>query len=267
MTGETKTRWTIADIEAVQPRVSTGLTQRLCRPVSKYVTWYCLRWGIPAPLVSALNIVVGMLSAACLACPHLGVALLFIPLSYIAEVLDCSDGEVARTSGTSDVTFAFADVAGHYFVTPLVVLALGLRTALLRHALMPLLGGAIAAIFCTPTITLYRVRVSILLEELLVRAEREPIAVHPLLRSRAGHLPSDFGFDRPTHRYRIPLGTGMTVLVMGGLAIESVLGWPALAWLSLATALAFPLGRAYDYASTIRKRKPTHELRRILGQS
>jgi hypothetical protein len=257
---------TLAEIEALQPPVSTGLTQRICRPVSKHLTWYFLRWGVPAPAVSAANIVVGVLAAACLACPHLGVSLLFVPLMYVAEVLDCSDGEVARGSGTSDVTFAFADVAGHYFVTPLVVLALGLRTAVQHQALAPLAAGALAAIFCTPTITLFRVRASILLEELLVRAAHGPVLVHPLLKSREGHLPSDFGFDRPTHRLRLPLGTGMTVIITAAMLVELVTGWGALWWVSLATAVAFPLGRVYDYASSIRTRKLTQELQHILGE-
>ncbi|MBI1814583.1 MAG: hypothetical protein HYR72_06370 [Deltaproteobacteria bacterium] len=257
---------TLAEIEALQPPISTGLTQRICRPLSKHLTWYLLRWGVPAPAVSAANIIVGILAAACLACPHLGVSLLFVPLMYVAEVLDCCDGEVARGSGTSDVTFAFADVAGHYFVTPLVVLALGLRAAVQYQALAPLAAGALAAIFCTPTITLYRVRASILLEELLVRAGNGPVLIHPLLTSRADHLPSDFGFDRPTHRLRLPLGTGMTVIIAAAMLAELVTGWGVLWWVSVATAVAFPLGRVYDYTSSIRTRRLTRELQRILGE-
>jgi hypothetical protein len=256
----------IAEIEALQPRVGTILTQRLCRPVSKHLTRWLLRRGVAAPVVSALNIAVGILGAACLACPELGVSLLFIPLAYVAEVLDCSDGEVARGCGKDDATFVFADVAGHYFVTPMVVLALGLRTALQQQALAPLAVGAVGAIFCTPTITLYRVRASILLEELLARAASEPVALHPLLTSRAGRLAGDFGFDRPTHRYRIPLGTGLTVIITAALLTELIIGLPALRWVSIAAAVAFPLGRLYDYASTIRSGRPAQELRRLLGK-
>lgn len=256
---------TLEDVEAVQPRESTGLTQRFCRPVSKYLTRAFLAWGLPAAAVSGMNIAVGVLAAACLACPHLGVAFLFVPLIYLAEVLDCSDGEIARLTGTNDATFFFADVAGHYFVTPLVVLALGVRGAALRDALWPLLLGAIAAIFCTPTITLYRVRASIVLEELLARAAREPVQVHPLITSREGRLAGDFGFERPTHRWRLPLGTGLSVAVIAGLVIELVLQLPALQILSIATAIAFPAGRALDYALTIRDDKPARDLRRILG--
>ena len=258
-------RVTLEDVEAIQPRESTGLTQRLCRPVSKHLTRVFVAWGIPAAGVSALNIAVGVLAAGCLACPHLGVAFLFVPLIYLAEVLDCSDGEVARLTGANDATFFFADVAGHYFVTPLVVLALGVRGALHQGALWPLLLGALAAIFCTPTITLYRVRASIVLEELLARAARETVQVHPLITSREGRLAGDFGFERPTHRLRLPLGTGISVAVIAGLVIELVLGLPALQILSIATAIAFPVGRALDYAVTIRNGTPARDLRRILG--
>ena len=258
---------TLAEIEALQPRESTGLTQRVCRPVSKYLTWLLLRWGVPAAAVSAANIAAGVLGAACLACPRMGVSLLFLPLAYIGEVLDCSDGEVARGGGTCDATFVFADVAGHYFVTPLVVLALGVRGALQQQALAPLVLGAIAAIFCTPTITLYRVRASILLEEMLDRAARGPVAVHPLLASRAGRVPGDFGFERLTHRYRFPLGTGLTVIISAALLGEWLTGWRAVSWVSMVTAIVFPLWRIYDYAATIRAGKPAQELRRILGES
>ncbi len=255
----------LAAIEAVQPRESTGLTQRFCRPVSKHLTRFFLARGVPAAAVSAMNIVVGVFAAGCLACPDLRVALLFIPLAYVAEVLDCSDGEVARASGTSDATFFFADVAGHYFVTPLVVLALGMRSAVQLTALWPLALGAVAAIFCTPTITLYRVRASIVLEELLARAAREPVLVHSLLTSRTGRLAGDFGFERPTHRWRVPLGTGITVVVSVALLLEFASGLPLLRAVSVATAVAFPLGRALDYALTIRRGKPARDLRRILG--
>jgi hypothetical protein len=255
----------LAAIEAVQPRESTGLTQRFCRPVSKHLTRFFLARGVPAAAVSAMNIAVGVAAAACLACPHLGVALLFIPLTYAAEVLDCSDGEVARASGTSDATFFFADVAAHYFITPLVVLALGIRAAVQLAATWPLVLGALGAIFCTPTITLYRVRASIVLEELLARAAREPVRVHPLLSSREGRLAGDFGFERPTHRWRVPLGTGLSVVVGLGLVVELVTGLRILQAVSIATAIVFPLARAADYALTIRRGKPADELRRILG--
>lgn len=265
MSGEGASRISVAAIESVQPRESTGLTQRLCRPVSKHLTRFFLARGVPAATVSAMNIAVGVLGAACLACPHLGVALLFIPLAYVAEVLDCSDGEVARASGTSDTTFFFADVAGHYFVTPLVVLALGMRGAAQLDSSWPLVAGALGAIFCTPTITLYRVRASIVLEELLARAAREPVRVHPLLRSREGRLAGDFGFERPTHRWRLPLGTGLTVVVVLALLVELASGLPALRVVSVATGVVFPLARAADYASTIRRGKPARDLDRILG--
>lgn len=257
---------TIAEIEALQPRESVGLTQRVCRPVSKYLTWLFLRLGIPAAAVSIANIAVGVLGAACLACPRMGVSLLFIPLAYIGEVLDCSDGEVARGRGTCDVTFAFADVAGHYFVTPLVVLALGVRDALEQQALAPLVLGAIAAIFCTPTITLYRVRASILLEEMLERAARGPVTVHPLLPSRVKRLAGDFGFERLTHRYRLPLGTGLTVIISAALLGQWLTGLRAISWLLMVTAIVFPLWRIYDYTATILAGKLAKELRRILGE-
>ena len=265
MSGERAADVSLAAIEAVQPREGTGITQRFCRPVSKHLTRFFVAHGVPAAAVSAMNIAVGVLGAACLACPSLAVSLLFIPLAYVAEVLDCSDGEVARVGGTNDATFFFADVAGHYFMTPLVVLALGVRTALQLDALSPLVLGALGAIFCTPTVTLYRVRASIVLEELLARAAREPVRVHPLLSSRAGRLAGDFGFERPTHRWRVPLGTGLTVVVSVALLAELVTGLSVLRWVSVATAIAFPLGRALDYAFTIRDGKPARDLRRILG--
>jgi hypothetical protein len=233
--------------------------------VSKHLTRYFLSRRVPAAAVSAMNIAVGVAAAACLACPHLAVAFLFIPLTYAAEVLDCCDGEVARASDTNDATFFFADVAAHYFVTPLVVLALGIRAAAELDATWPLALGAVGAIFCTPTITLYRVRASIVLEELLARAAREPVHVHPLLPSREGRLAGDFGFERPTHRWRVPLGTGLSVVVSIGLLVELATGLPALRAVSIATAVAFPLARAADYALTIRQGKPADDLRRILG--
>jgi hypothetical protein len=265
MSAERTADVSVAAVEAVQPRESTGFTQRFCRPVSKHLTRVFVAYGIPAPVVSALNIVVGVAGAACLACPSLAVALLFIPLAYVAEVLDCSDGEVARIAGTNDATFFFADVAGHYFVTPLVVLALGVRAALQLDALWPLVLGSLGAIFCTPTVTLYRVRASIVLEELLARAAREPVRVHPLLASREGRLAGDFGFERPTHRWRVPLGTGITGMVSIALLTELITALPALRWVSIATAVAFPVGRALDYALTIRDGKPARDLRRISG--
>jgi len=91
------------------------------------------------------------------------------------------------------------------------------------------------------------------------------VQVHPLIASREGRLAGDFGFDRPTHRWRLPLGTGLTLAVTVGLVVELVTGAPALRVLSIATAVVFPLARAADYALTIREGKPARDLRRILG--
>ena len=107
-------------------------------------------------------------------------------------------------------------------------------------------------------------------ERRLETGERVAGTVHLEQRLAAAHQRRDvagFGFERATHRYRLSLGTGMTVLVAVGLAVEAVSGLPALAWLSLATAVAFPLGRLYDYAVTIRSGRPARELRRILEGS
>jgi len=63
----------------------------------------------------------------------------------------------------------------------------------------------------------------------------------------------------------VPLGTGLSMIVIAGLVVELLTGLPALRGISLATAIAFPAGRALDYALTIRDGKPARDLRRILG--
>jgi hypothetical protein len=47
--------------------------------------------------------------------------------------------------------------------------------------------------------------------------------------------------------------------------LELLTGLPVLQGVSIATAVAFPVGRALDYALTIRDGKPARDLRRILG--
>ncbi len=101
---------------------------RRLRKVSVYVTRVALRVGISANATTGLMIVVGLGAAALFSAPGWW-ALLGVIGIELYLLLDCTDGEIARWTGTESATGVYLDRLGHYVVEAALPVAVGLRLA------------------------------------------------------------------------------------------------------------------------------------------
>jgi phosphatidylglycerophosphate synthase len=95
------------------------------RRISIYATWLGVRAGLSANATTGLMIVVGLGAAAALAAGGLAGAVGALVLVQVYLLLDCSDGEIARWTGTQSVVGVYLDRVGHYVVESAVMVGLG----------------------------------------------------------------------------------------------------------------------------------------------
>ena len=99
------------------------------RRFSPYATRVFVRAGLSPNAVTWLFVAVGVLAAAVLSVPGLGVAgavAAFLAIQ-VQILLDCSDGEVARWQGRFSVKGIYLDRIGHYATESALPIALGVR--------------------------------------------------------------------------------------------------------------------------------------------
>lgn len=95
------------------------------RPISIYLTYAALKAGLTANQVTALQTLVGLAGAVCLAFPSNTIVVAGLVLLQLGFILDNVDGEVARYRGEVSVTGKYLDTIGHEFVIPSMYFALG----------------------------------------------------------------------------------------------------------------------------------------------
>jgi phosphatidylglycerophosphate synthase len=98
------------------------------RRLSPYLTRLLLRTGISANGVTWLMILAGVAAAGVLALPGLLPAIGAVLLIQLQQLLDCSDGEVARWRGEKSVLGVYLDRIGHWLTEGTLPIALGIRT-------------------------------------------------------------------------------------------------------------------------------------------
>jgi phosphatidylglycerophosphate synthase len=99
------------------------------RRLSPYATRVFLRAGLSPNAVTWLFVAAGLLAAAVLSLPGLGVAgavAAFLAIQ-VQILLDCSDGEVARWQQRFSVKGIYLDRIGHYVTESALPIALGVR--------------------------------------------------------------------------------------------------------------------------------------------
>ena len=116
-------------LPAEKNRADSMWTRYILRPVSIPVAWVFLRLGISANMVSYLSallcVVAGFLYSSGTESWGVIGALLF----NIFAVLDCADGNIARTTNTTGPTGGWADALGGYVAYSTVLLSLGYAAA------------------------------------------------------------------------------------------------------------------------------------------
>ena len=130
-------RPTIAELrEVTQPpsvRTRAGaehwVASLYLRDISPYLTRVLLRAGFTANGVTWLMILCAALAAVATGWPGLAGAVLAVLLTQLQQLLDCSDGEVARWRGTSSPLGVYLDRVGHYVAECGIAVALGVRVS------------------------------------------------------------------------------------------------------------------------------------------
>lgn len=97
------------------------------RRVSPYLTRLLLRTALSANTITWLMTPVGVLAALSLTLPGVGGALGAVALVQVQQLLDCSDGELARWRGTFSAAGIYLDRIAHHVTTAALPIALGIR--------------------------------------------------------------------------------------------------------------------------------------------
>lgn len=126
-------------------------SRRYLRRLSLPLTRRLVRTPITANQVSVLMIIAGALAGPALLLPGLWGPLLAVALTQVQMLLDCIDGEVARSRGTTSPAGVFLDQLGHFLAEGSIALFIGLRAAMLLqdsgaddvHVWMAVSGGAL----------------------------------------------------------------------------------------------------------------------------
>ncbi len=99
------------------------------RRVSPYVTFALLRTGLSANAVTFLMMLVGAAGAYSFKYGTLFGAVVGALLVQLYLLLDCSDGEMARVTGTTGATGIFLDRLGHFVVEAGIIVTVSIPAA------------------------------------------------------------------------------------------------------------------------------------------
>jgi len=97
------------------------------RDLSPYFTWVFVRAGVSPNQVTVLMVICGTLAGVVVAFGGLWSAIVAALMIQLYLLLDCSDGEVARFTGTTSSAGVYLDRIGHYLSELALLIGLGMR--------------------------------------------------------------------------------------------------------------------------------------------
>lgn len=201
-----KGKYTIADIAASLPEEKNSndsvWTRWILRPLSYPPTWLLLKTGLSPNAVSFLSAGVVVLGGLCLALGSGAWFWIGIALSFAFSVLDCVDGNMARTTRTRSPWGAWSDALGGYVAYTAILIGFG-------AAFDPLLGGIAASANLLMRVVVQSRRVA----ELTLASERPAEAAAP--------KPQD---ARPGLEKRISENIGITGIMVPLFALAAATG-------------------------------------------
>jgi phosphatidylglycerophosphate synthase len=115
----------IADGRRVAQPTGEDWTSRQYRAVSIFLSVPLARTGVSANLITIAWVVLGVLGAVALGCPHYWVRVGGACLLQFSELLDFVDGEVARLNRQTSKVGVFLDGVGHDVIQRSLFLPLG----------------------------------------------------------------------------------------------------------------------------------------------
>jgi len=104
-------------------------TRYVLRPVSVPVAWFFMILGIRANTVSYISALICLLAGVLYGMEGMVLSVTGAVLFNLFAVLDCADGNIARTSGTTGPAGGWADALGGYVAYVSVLLSLGYAAA------------------------------------------------------------------------------------------------------------------------------------------
>lgn len=117
------------------------------RMISIYFTKVFLLLGFTANQVSLISTIIGVLATVFLAIGPRWYAIIGALLLHLWEILDCTDGEIARYRGSSGVIGDYVDRLSNTVVEPLIFVALTIRVYYqVSNDFMILLFGFLASV-------------------------------------------------------------------------------------------------------------------------
>jgi phosphatidylglycerophosphate synthase len=138
-------RYSLREIIASLPKEKVSAdsywTRFVLRPLSFPVAWLCLALGLSPNVVSYLSALIAVAGGALLATGKLSLAWVGIALLFLFSVLDCVDGNMARTLKKPNPWGSWADAVGGYLAYTSALLGLGMAAEVLSPSAFPLLPG------------------------------------------------------------------------------------------------------------------------------
>ena len=114
--------------------------------VSPYFTVVCLRIGLSPDAVTVLGGAFGGLAILLLFLPLGPWSIVAVVALQVGYILDFSDGQVARVTGTSSAAGAYLDRLTHFYIPVGATLAISASLAWSTHTFGYLVAGAMAAL-------------------------------------------------------------------------------------------------------------------------
>jgi phosphatidylglycerophosphate synthase len=116
------------------------------RPLAGPLVRLFVKWGISPNVVTGMSLTASLSAAVCFLTPGYGMALLGALLFQLAAVLDCCDGDVARSTGTTSKFGERLDLLSDNLSYAAVFLTLGWAGSEQADSWMPMAAGVSATI-------------------------------------------------------------------------------------------------------------------------
>ncbi len=117
------------------------------RHISILFTWFFVRTPVSANQITIFQELLGVAGAVLLGFGKMTHTLAGVILLQLGNVLDCTDGEVARWKNQQSINGIFLDLVGHVIVIPAYMFGLGFGVWMQTGRIETLIAGFLSALF------------------------------------------------------------------------------------------------------------------------
>jgi len=141
-----------------EKRKSDGtITTFILRPLSWPASWFFLALGFTPNMVTALSGLCCLVALVFSFTPYMTLHIAAVVLFFVFGILDCTDGNMARTIGKKNIYGGWVDAAGGYFAYFALIASMAASTNLPGQGklVVPFLNTDLAAISKIPGIWIW----------------------------------------------------------------------------------------------------------------